>query len=166
MPVESAAIAAIQRRSWAASADPISTAMLAAIDLQEMTTAWHSAITKPGEARRRVLVAVTGGNVVAVATTLPSEDPDTDPATSGEIEEFLVDPAAQRQGHGSRLVNACVDTLRADGFSRAQHWQRADDDIRRAFFVSSGWGPDGAFREIGSDDEQLRVKQVRLHTAI
>ncbi len=32
------------------------------------------------------------------------------------------------------------------------------------FLTASGWAADGASREIGSDDESLRLKQVRLHT--
>ena len=63
-------------------------------------------------------------------------------------------------------MNACVDTLRADGFVRARHWLRSDDDVRRTFLTEAGWAPDGAHREIGSEDDAVRVKQIRLHTAI
>jgi GNAT superfamily N-acetyltransferase len=166
LPAESWDIAAVQRRVWDVSAEPESRALLDSLDLDTMAAAWHGAITRPPEARFRVLVAVAEGRVVGLATTLPSQDPDADRATDGAIEELLVDPAARQRGHGSRLVNACVDTLRADGFVRARHWLRADDDVRRAFLTAAGWAPDGAHREIGSDDDAIRVKQVRLHTAI
>jgi len=64
------------------------------------------------------------------------------------------------------ILLVTVDTLRADGFVRVRHWLRADDDLRRAFLTDAGWAADGAHREIGSEDDTVRVKQIRLHTAI
>lgn len=166
LPAESGAIAAVQRRVWGGSGQPTAERMLADIDLAAMTEAWHTAITRPPEARFRVLVALAQGRVVGVATTVPSQDPDADASIDGAIDELAVDPAARRRGHGSRLVNACVDTLRADGFTHASHWLLAADDQSRAWLTAAGWAPDGAHREIGSTDDTVRVKQVRLHTAI
>jgi GNAT superfamily N-acetyltransferase len=166
LPAESWGIASVQRRSWGETADPAMQSLLESIDLDTMATTWHGAISRPPEARWRVLVAVAEGQVVGLATTLPSQDPDADPGTDGAIDELVVDPAARRRGHGSRLLNACVDTLRADGFVRVRHWLRADDDLRRAFLTDAGWAADGAHREIGSEDDVIRVKQIRLHTAI
>lgn len=166
LPAESWGIASVQRRSWGETADDATLALLESIDLDTMATTWHSAISRPPEARWRVLVAVAGGQVVGLATTMPSQDPDADPGTDGAIDELVVDPTARRRGHGSRLLNACVDTLQADGFVRVRHWLRADDDLRRAFLTDAGWAADGAHREIGSEDDVIRVKQIRLHTAI
>jgi ribosomal protein S18 acetylase RimI-like enzyme len=95
---------------------------------------------------------------------MPSPDEDGEPGVDGQIEEFLVDPPAQRRGHGSRLLHACVDTLRSDGFSWARCWVGAEDEPLQGFLVAAGWAPDGAQREIGTDDEALRFRQVRLHT--
>lgn len=166
LPAESWGIATVQRRSWGEAADDAARTLLAGLDLATMAETWHGAISRPPEARWRVLVAVAEGQVVGLGTTLPSQDPDADPVQDGAIDELVVDPTARRRGHGSRLLNACVDTLRADGFVRARHWLRADDDLRRAFLTDAGWAPDGAHREIGSDDESIRVKQIRMHTAI
>ena len=166
LPAESWGIASVQRRSWGDTGDDAMRSLLKGIDLDTMAATWHSAISRPPEARWRVLVAVAGGQVVGLATTLPSQDPDADPGTDGAIDELVVDPTARRRGHGSRLLNACIDTLRADGFVRVRHWLRADDDLRRAFLTDAGWAPDGAHREIGSEDDAIRVKQIRLHTAI
>ena len=130
-----------------------------------MTQAWHRAITRPPGATSRVLVAVDGsGRVVGFATTIPSADDDAEAGVHGEIDQFVIDPPAQRRGHGSRLLNACADTLRSDGFREASWWVGSEDDVLRAFLTASGWAADGASREIGSDDESLRLKQVRLHT--
>ena len=166
LPAESWGIASVQRRAWGDAADPVMRSLLENIDLDTMAATWHGAISRPPEARWRVLVAVAEGQVVGLATTLPSQDPDADPGTDGAIDELVVDPTARRRGHGSRLLNACVDTLRADGFVRVRHWLRADDDLRRAFLTDAGWAADGAHREIGSEDDTIRVKQIRLHTAI
>ena len=38
------------------------------------------------------------------------------------------------------------------------------DDALRAFLTASGWSADGSSREIGSDDVDVRLRQVRLHT--
>lgn len=166
MSGEASAIAEIQRRDWpdrlpAAMAERI----LAEIGLAEMTDVWRRAVAAPPEARCRVLVAVGGQHQVrGFAVTAPSQDPDADPKLTGAVEEFAVDPPARGQGHGSRLLNACADTLRADGFATATWWVAGADDPLRAFLTSAGWAPDGAFREIGTEDEGVRIKQVRLHT--
>ena len=165
-PAEAVSISELQRRSWATQW-PLALAerMLGSVTTDEMTQAWHRAITRPPGATSRVLVAVDGaGRVVGFATTIPSADDDAEAGVHGEIDQFVIDPPAQRRGHGSRLLNACADTLRSDGFREASWWVGSEDDVLRAFLIASGWAADGASREIGSDDESLRLKQVRLHT--
>lgn len=143
--------------------------MLSAISLAEMTEVWHQVITRPPQATFRVLAALGGAaggaaQVVGFGTTAPSQDHDADPAVDGEIDQFVIDPPARHRGHGSRLLNACADTLRADGFGRARWWVLAGDDALRRFLTTAGWAADGAHREIGTDDETVRLKQLRLHT--
>jgi GNAT superfamily N-acetyltransferase len=138
--------------------------LLAGITLDEMADAWRSAVLRPPDARCRVLVAVQDARVVGFATTLPGTDPDLQESRHGELGEFEVDPQARGHGHGSRLLNACVDTLRADGFQRAVCWVEATDDVRRRFLTEAGWAADGSWREIGPVDGPDRLKQVRLHT--
>ena len=163
-PNEAADIAALQRRAWAAQlpADVAETLLSSVSELQ-MTEAWHTAITRPPQASYRVLVAIEGGRVVGFASTRPSSDEDSEPGVDGQIDEFLIDPAAQQRGHGSRLLNACADTLRSDGFRHGSYWVADDDGLIR-FLAGAGWAPDGAEREIGTDDELVRLRQVRLHT--
>ncbi|HET9560843.1 MAG TPA: GNAT family N-acetyltransferase [Propionibacteriaceae bacterium] len=164
-PAEASSIAELQRRSWAIQwpAD-FAELMLRSVSLMEMTDSWRSAIERPPQAAFRVLVAIDGERVVGFATTVPSQDADADPSLDGAIEEFVVDPAAQHRGHGSRLLNACADTLRADGFGRACCWVNAGDEALHRFLTAAGWAADGATREIGPEDESVRLKQVRLHT--
>jgi ribosomal protein S18 acetylase RimI-like enzyme len=164
-PAEASRIAELQRRSWAVlwPAD-LAQSLLASMSLAEMVESWRAAIERPPEARFRVLVATDGERLVGFATTMPNQDEDADPSMEGAIDQFVIDPAAQHHGHGSRLLNACADTLRADGFVRASCWLNADDGAMRRFLTGAGWAADGASREIGSDDETVRLKQIRLHT--
>lgn len=167
LPTEAAQIAALQRRGWTAGL-PAEAAdqLLASIDLAAMTDSWLAAIQRPPLAQLRVLVAVSADRVVGFAAIGPSDDPDADPSSDALIAEFTIDGLARRQGHGSRLLNASVDTLRADGFTRATWWVRADDDLLRAFLTDSGWEVDGAHTEVAMDTDGPRVKLVRLHTAV
>ena len=164
-PTESPSIAELQRRSWAVQwPAELAELMLASVSLADMIDAWRSAIERPPEAAFRVLIATDGERVVGFATTMPSQDDDADRGRDGAIDAFVVDPAAQHQGHGSRLLNACADTLRADGFVGASCWVNADDETFRRFLIAAGWALDGATREIGPEDESVRLKELRLHT--
>lgn len=165
-PAEAADIAPIQRRAWIqewSSAETL--ALLAGTDLAEMTRAWHDALVRPPEATCRVLVALEGDRVVGFAATAPSDDEDAAPG-DGMVSEFAVDPVARGKGHGSRLMNAVVDTLRKDGFVAGTWWVRTTNDRLRAFLESAGWRPDGATQSFTADDEAFTVKQVRLRVRI
>jgi GNAT superfamily N-acetyltransferase len=163
-PSEAREIADLQRRAWSTQPPGLAEALLDAIDALSMTEAWHAAIVRPPQARCRVLVAVENRRVVGFATTVPGQDADLDDAEDGQLDELEVDPQARHRGHGSRLLNASIDTLRADGFRRAFCWISTTDDVRRMFLLDAGWATDGSWREIGSDEGSVRLKQVRLHT--
>ena len=159
-------IAEVQVRAWRAEYAALLPAdVLEAFDPADFASAWQASLNRPKDARNRVLVALERNTVHGFAVTGPASDPDANPIVEGEISELTVDPEHTRQGHGSRLVQACADTLRADKFTTALVWLNADDDVRRAFLTAAGWGPDGAHRELDlHGDGSVRVKQVRLHT--
>lgn len=165
LPREAHAIATIQLQTWTEELVD-HPQLLSEVTVDELAEVWRQAITRPPLASCRVLVAVTQEAVVGFATTVPSDDPDAARNTDGLIAEFRVGPEARGQGHGSRLLHACVDTLRADGFGLATCWVGSTDDALRRFLTESGWAPDGSHREIGLADGSVRVKQVRLHTDI
>lgn len=140
---------------------------LASMSGDDVAAAWHHSLTRPGDARNRVLVALERNRVVGFAITAPSVDPDCDPVADGEIREFTVRPGERGKGHGSRLLQACVDTLAADRFTRATLWVTSTDDALRGFLTGAGWAPDTATRELGLDaDRPVTLKQVRLHAAL
>lgn len=162
------AIAGVQVKAWRQAYDgllPVD--VLEALDPADFAAAWTASLAKPKDARNRVLVALERNTVRGFAITSPSEDPDSDPVLDGEVSELTVDPDQTRHGHGSRLLQAAVDTLVADRFRRAVTWVVATDDGLRRFLTDAGWAADGAHRELDLDGTgTTRVKQVRLHTAI
>jgi GNAT superfamily N-acetyltransferase len=131
------------------------------------TDTWRAALASPGDARNRALVALERNRVVGFAITSPASDPDCDPVADAELMELTVDAAERGKGHGSRLLQAAADTMRADKFTRAVLWSVASDDALRAFLTEAGWAPDTAHRELDLDGEGTTVvKQVRLHTQL
>lgn len=133
----------------------------------EVADLWRRSLKAPGDARNRVLVALDRATVRGFVVCQPAGDPDCDPVTDAEISEIGVHPEARRQGHGSRLLQAAVDTVRADRFTRAVCWLVVGDDRLRAFLTGAGWAPDGAHRTLDLDGTGATlVKQVRLHTAV
>jgi GNAT superfamily N-acetyltransferase len=160
------AVADVQIRAWRQGyAGVLPETLLDALDHDAFAAQWSEAISRPAQARTRVLVALERATVVGFALTAVADDPDADPARDGQVAEFVVDPDHRRAGHGSRLVQACADTLRADGLTRATFWVNASDDVLRGFLTEAGWAPDGAHRELDlTGDGSTRVKQVRLHT--
>jgi GNAT superfamily N-acetyltransferase len=159
------AIAHVQARAWQHSyANLLPTAVLAGIDPEAFAQSWGEAIAKPPSARHRVLVALERNTVVGFAATAPSDDPDAK-LDDGEVVAFHVDPDATGAGHGSRLVSAVADTLRADGFGHARVWLITGDDAVRAFLEPAGWAADGAHRQLDlTGDGSSTLRQIRLQT--
>jgi ribosomal protein S18 acetylase RimI-like enzyme len=160
------AIAAVQVRAWRQDyAGLLPADVLEGLDVEAFASAWAASLSAPKDARNRVLVALERSTVRGFAETGPAADPDLDPIATGELSDLTVDPATTRQGHGSRLLQACADTLRADRFGTAVCWLASTDDVRREFLLGAGWAADGAHRELDlHGDASVLVKQVRLHT--
>ncbi|MFI5692724.1 GNAT family N-acetyltransferase [Kribbella sp. NPDC051586] len=166
LPAEANEIGEIQVAAWrSAYAGLLPADVLADLNPAQFAAQWRAALLAPGEARNRVMVALAGRTLVGFAAITPSDDPDADPRRDAVIAELAVQPDATRAGHGSRLLNAVVDTIRADGFGRLTVWVNSTDDVLRAFYTEAGWAPDGAHRELDLyGDESVRIKQIRLHT--
>jgi GNAT superfamily N-acetyltransferase len=160
------AIAGIQARVWAAQYAGL---VPAAGELRQADFAqlWRDALARPADARHRALVALERNRVVGFAITTPASDPDCDPVTEGELMELTVETHERGKGHGSRLLQAAVDTMVADRFTSAVTWLLADDDAHRRFLTDAGWAPDTAHRTLDLDGTgATQVRQVRLHTAL
>ena len=79
---------------------------------------------------------------------------------------LAVHPDARRQGHGSRLLHAVVDTARARGRDRLTAWALGSAREVREFLVAAGLAPDGAHRKrvVGPDGET--AEEFRLAAAL
>jgi GNAT superfamily N-acetyltransferase len=168
---DAAYVAEVQLRAWRERyADLLPAEALPTGDPAEVGAAaaqWQRSMQRPGDARNRVLVALDRQRVVGLAVTQPAADPDCDPVADAELAELAVHPDERRRGHGSRLLQAAVDTARADRFGRLVCWLVASDDPTRAFLSGAGWAPDGAHRTLDlTGDGSVTVKQVRLHTSL
>ncbi len=160
------AIGGLQSRAWRTTY----AGLLPAEALPDESTAaeiWRASMTKPADARNRVLVALERNRVVGFAVVGPASDPDCDPIVDAELLELTVAADERGKGHGSRLLTAAVETMAADRFTRAVFWAIATDDTVRAFLTGAGWAADTAHRELDLDGTgNVTVKQVRMHTAL
>lgn len=130
---------------------------------------WAGSILNPPSPIDRVLVAVEGDVVRGYAAMAASGDPDADSSTA-EMVALEVDPDHQRHGHGSRLMAAIVDTALQSGITVLTAWCPLDDEVRRAYLQSAGWGPDSARRDlavgIADDGEPVLLREARLVTSL
>lgn len=163
---DASAIAQIQIAGWRQDySGVLPSEVLLGLKAEQFAEQWEALLTKPQDARMRVLVALERATVRGFALLHPSQDPDADPVADSEVGEFVIDPLHRRAGHGSRLLQASIDTLQADKFTRALWWVAANDDILRGFVTASGWEADGAHRELQSE-AGTTLKQIRLHTSL
>jgi GNAT superfamily N-acetyltransferase len=86
------------------------------------------------------------------------------PGPVGQIAALLVEPRWGRRGHGSRMLAATVDHMRADGLRAAWVWVPEPDTASLAFYTSAGWEPDGYARTL--EAEGAAVTEVRLHVSL
>ncbi|HLL66999.1 MAG TPA: GNAT family N-acetyltransferase [Micromonosporaceae bacterium] len=184
-PGDAGEIARIQLTTWRTAYRRLLPAhVFDELDEGWITQRWVDAITAPPSPLHRVLVAVeqpdhssapaelSSAYPVGFAATGPADDaalaPDEDhtalPGNVAAVTDLLVEPRWGRRGHGSRLLAACVDHWRTDGFSNAVAWAFVEDGATRAFLEGAGWALDGASRALDVDD--LLVPQIRLQTAL
>ncbi|AXH95873.1 GNAT family N-acetyltransferase [Ornithinimicrobium avium] len=141
---------------------------LAAMTGPQLGSVWRRSLEQPPTPRHRLLVATAGATVVGYAAIGPAGDePGLEPAgATAMIYDGGVHPEARRSGHGSRLLNAAIDTLRAGDSAgtlvAVATWVLADAASTRAFLQDAGFSPDGAWRDRVVDDEGGTAREVRL----
>ena len=173
-PDDAGEIARIQLSTWRIAYRRLFPAhVLANLDEDYLTRGWHEAITASPSERHRVLIAVEQGessHTVGFAAGGPADDqalaPEERPLGTdvAAVTELLVEPRWGRRGHGSRLLAACVDQWRDDGFKSAVAWVYDADQVTLRFLGSAGWEPDGATRALDVDD--MLIPQLRLHVSL
>lgn len=159
------ALAVVQVRAWQEGyAGLLPAEALAALTVEAAESAWSDAVTAPPSPAHRVLVALTGAEVVGFAAVAPAGDPDADPARDAELVALHVDPDARGAGHGSRLLAAVVDGWREAGTRRATTWVLEADSALRGWLTGSGWGVDEAVRSL--DTGAGALTQLRYATEL
>ncbi len=162
LPRDVAAVGAVQARAWReAYADLLPPLVLARLEATA-TAQWAEAVTRPPTSADHLLVALADGVVSAFAAVSPADPEDGGPIEVGVLAVLAVDPPRRGEGHGSRLLAAVADTLRADRFGRAVCWLPEGDEPQRAFLAGAGWADDGGRREL--DMGAAAMTQVRLVT--
>lgn len=128
--------------------------------------AWTRAVIAPPGPGFRLLVATSGSEVVGFAALAPSPDADATGETA-EIVVWEVRPTDRGRGHASRLLAALADHARSVGARELTIWIAPSDDARQHVLRTTGFGPDGAHREIALDtDDEVLVRQIRMGTIL
>ena len=148
VPGDEEAIAAIQLAAWRGT---LGDEAVEALPREEVLAAWGAAITSPPSREHRVFVATDGPHVVGFAAL----------ASAGEVVALEVAPEHRRAGHGSRLLAACVDTLRITGVSTVRAWALEGDEAREAFLTGAGLGEGGVRRGIEGPRGELTERMFR-----
>ena len=163
-PADVPEIARIQVETWrTAYRRFLPESVLAALDGGEAESAWAAAVARPPSPAHRVLVATEAGAVVGFAAVGPSEEEDAEPGEAA-VAALLVEPRWGRRGHGSRLLAAAVEHLRADAVTRLVAWVPDGDQASARFYESASWERDGTVRILEADGGAVR--EVRWHVAL
>lgn len=146
-------ITGIQLGAWRSGhVDVLGAEALDSLDPAAFRERWAAAIVTPPGAGYRVLVACEGATVVGFAAVGPLPAAEATPLapSGGELLALEVAARSQRTGHGSRLLAAAVDALRADGAGYLVAWVLDGDAARAQFLRSAGLGPDDATRVLAT----------------
>jgi ribosomal protein S18 acetylase RimI-like enzyme len=161
-PNDAAAVGLVQAAVWRAAYGPVlPPEVVEQFDPASFARVWRDSLNNPPSSRHVLLVACAGEQVVGFTAVGPSIDKDAS-ESSGELLTLGVHPDARHGGHGSRLLNAAVDTLRGKGFSSISVWLLAHDEDTRAFLAEAGFAPDGAYRDRVIDADRALAREVRL----
>lgn len=159
---DAAAVGELQCRIWrSAYADVLTPEVIDSFQPAAFAALWEESLRTPPTPQHRLLVATEGEAFVGFAAVGPTE-----PVGRGELLLLGVDPAYRQHGHGSRLLNAAVETLRANDLREMEVWLLASDEATRGFLDAAGLQPDGAWRDRVVADDGGTAREVRLLASI
>ncbi|WP_421118847.1 GNAT family N-acetyltransferase [Aquihabitans daechungensis] len=144
---DGAAIAAIKWRAFGVNyrGGVLPDGFLDRRDVVPPASFWVGRAMLPPSRRHRLLVWGRPGTVFGYLDAGPvhPEDADPDQPDTGEVYELYVDPSAQGQGGGGRLLEVAEDWFRSVGFERAELSTLVTNPAAQAFYRSRGWEPTG-----------------------
>lgn len=168
-PNDAPAVGLVQAFVWQEAYAPLlDREVLEALTGPRFASVWRQSLTHPPTPRHRLLVACAGPQVTGYVALGPAQDEPGLPSSAGLILDGGVHPEARGAGHGSRLLNAAVDTLRAGAtgdLEAVATWVLADASGTRAFLQQAGFEPDGAWRDRVVADDGRTAREVRLVAA-
>jgi ribosomal protein S18 acetylase RimI-like enzyme len=160
-PEDAARVAWVHLRAWQQTyAGLIPESYLDALmdGLPERTARWRGWLeeTPPW-------VAVSDpGEVIGFAAYGPARDEDAIPSVTGEIWGIYVLAEHWDQGIGRRLMDACLASLREDGFAETTLWV-LDRNVRaRRFYERGGWRANGAAKDDARDGFTFHEVRYRI----
>lgn len=154
------AIGAVQAQVWRdAFGELVEPQTLAEFTPDAFEAAWRTSLPAPPSPVHRLLVATELDDVVGFVAVGPTEE-----TGDGEILAGGVSPERRGHGHGSRLLNAAMDTLAANDIHhvRVRVVERNTPLVRFlavAGFVASGGYADRVVTSTGDT-----VREIELHT--
>jgi GNAT superfamily N-acetyltransferase len=119
---------------------------------------WEEAMADPDVS---VLVGERDGEIAAVATLMPSDDPDLDRESVAKLGRLYTEPTAWGAGLGSALMAAFMEDLGRRGYREAILWT-AEWNRARRFYEAHGWSWDGATRELTLAGETWTEVRYRI----
>lgn len=161
-PSDAPAVGVIQAETFAQTyAARLPSEVIAAFEPRAFAKVWREGLENPPAGAHALFVACAGAQVVGFVAVGPAQDPDA-AGDQAEVTVLCVHPAARRQGHGSRLLNAAADHVRELGAGGMSAWVLVEEEGTRGFVQGAGFDPDGAFRDrvVSADGDTLR--EVRL----
>lgn len=140
-PPDAGGIARVHVAAWrVAYRSLLPDSTLAGLSIEDTEERWRKRLAEPwGE----VLVLIVDGRVAAFVGYGPTQDEGADRETVGEIYVLYVDPDQWQQGHGTALLRAAVDNLRASGRVEVVLWVLHDNERAIAFYKAGGFAADG-----------------------
>lgn len=143
-PIDAPTITAIQRAAWEADYEGNTLTWLLGIPAEVLTAKWsQAAVSHPSHA---LLLATANDACIGFVAISPVE-----------VATLEIHPDHRRQGHGSRLLNAAVDHIRANGAHRASAWVTQGHKQRAAFLTSAGFATDGRRQRLQHGEIELVV---------
>lgn len=156
------AVGTVQAAVWrAAYQELLDPRIVAAFVPDPFTRAWEESLRNPPTTLHRLLVATELDAIVGFAAMAPAETEGT-----AELLAMGVHPEHRGRGHGSRLLNATVDTLRAGDFEHLQLWLLTSDESTRRFLEKAGLAADGSWHDRVIDPDGTTAREIRLAASI
>ncbi len=162
-PADCAAVGRVQAAVWReAYAGIVDADVLEQFVPDGFTAAWQSSLAAPPSPVHRLLVATELDDVVGFVAVGPAGGDEF----AGEILAGGVDPDRRGRGHGSRLLNAAVDTLAANDRTTV-HTRVLERDTRLVrFLAEAGFGLTGAYADRVVTAAGDTVREIELQTGL